>query len=184
MTATVPSIMPSRFAAGDTLKFKRSLSDYPATAWTLTYELRNASATVTLTGTADGADHLVEVAAATTAAWTAGRYAWRAYVTAGAERYEVERGTVEIDPDFAAIAATDTRSHAEKVLAAIEAVIEGRASKDQESYTIEGRSLQRTALEDLLRFRSRYQAEVERERRAERLRRGLGGGQRVQVRLA
>jgi hypothetical protein len=175
---------PTRHGAGDTLAVRRSLADWPATTWSLSFELRNAGASITIAATADGADHVVSVPAATTASWTAGRYHWRAYVTAGTDRHEVERGTIEIEPDFAAAGAADRRSHAEKVLDAIEAVIEGRASKDQESYTIAGRSLARTPIGDLLTLATRYRGMVEAERAAERLRRGIGGRRRVAVRLA
>lgn len=176
--------MPPRFAAGDTLRFRRSLSDYPAPAWSLVFELRNASAAVTITAAADGADHLVSEAPATTTAYTAGRYHWRAYASDGTDRFEVERGTVEITPDFSAAGAADRRSHAETVLDAIEAVIAGRATKDQEGYTIAGRTLNRTPIPDLLRLRDVYRSEVAGERQAERVRRGTGGRSRVLVRLA
>jgi hypothetical protein len=46
------------------------------------------------------------------------------------------------------------------MLAAIEAVIERRASKIQESYTIEGRALKYLSLDDLNRARARYRQEV------------------------
>lgn len=179
----IPPIVPSRVVAGDTIKFKLSLGDYPATVWSLTVELRGADGAITWTGVASGADHLVEVSAATSAAYTAGRYHWHAYVTASAERYHVDRGTIEIQPNFAAAGAADRRTHAETALDAINAVLESRASKDQESYSIAGRTLQRTPIADLIRLQSHYRAEVERERRAERMRRGLGGPSRVVVRL-
>lgn len=57
-------------------------------------------------------------------------------------------------------------SHAERVLVAIEAVIEGRASKDQESYKIGDRELVRTPLRDLLLLRDRYREDVRRARSA------------------
>lgn len=57
----------------------------------------------------------------------------------------------------------DVTTHATKVLAAIEAVIEGRATVDQQSYTIEGRTLQRTPMQDLLLLRDRYKREVAQE---------------------
>lgn len=180
----IATAIPSRIAAGDKVVFRRSLADYPADVWTLTVELRGAGGAYTWTGSNSAGDHLVEVAAATTALYSSGAYHWHAYVTSGADRRRVERGTLTIDPDFAELGAVDQRTHAEKVVASIEAVIEGRATKDQESYTIAGRSLARTPVADLLLLRDRYRAEIERERRAERMRRGLGGPRRVVARLA
>jgi hypothetical protein len=57
-------------------------------------------------------------------------------------------------------AGQDPRSHARKTLDAIEAVVEGRATKDQQAYTIGGRSLQRMPIKDLMYFRGVYRAEV------------------------
>ena len=39
-------------------------------------------------------------------------------------------------------------------------MIEGRASKDQQSYTINGRTLVRTSIAELLQLRKTYQDEV------------------------
>lgn len=76
-----------------------------------------------------------------------------------------------------------TQTHAERVLNAIEATIERRASTDQMSYTIDGRSLSRTPIADLLALRDRYKAEVAREKQAARLKNVRGGGRQVFVRF-
>lgn len=180
----IPTNEPMSVTAGDTVTWKRSLSDYLASAgWVLSYTLVNSAGKITITSTADGDDHLVSVLAATTAAWTAGEYSWQAYVTKGAERYQVDYGALEILPDFAQQTTHDGRSHVKTVLDSIEAVIEGRATKDQESYSINGRSLARTSVEQLLVFRDRYKAEYAREVRAERIRNGLGHSGRILTRF-
>ena len=72
MTATLE---PSRVTAGDTITWLRSLADYPASAgWVLSYTLINSAAKISITATASGADHLVTVAAATSAAYTPATY--------------------------------------------------------------------------------------------------------------
>jgi hypothetical protein len=56
-----------------TWKWKKNISDYPASEWTLTYYLRKDGATATsFNATADGDTHLVKVAAATTSGYAAG----------------------------------------------------------------------------------------------------------------
>jgi hypothetical protein len=86
----------------------------------------------------------------------------------------VEAGEVRIAPDLSAQGAgVDSRDHVRKVLDAIEAVIENRASIDQQSYQINNRSLQRTPLNELLKLRSRYRAELA-AKNASRKRRGMG----------
>jgi hypothetical protein len=69
------------------------------------------------------------------------------------------------------------------VLDAIEAIIEKRSTKDQDSYSIQGRSLGRTPIADLILLRDRYRAEWVREQRAERIRNGLGHSGVVKVRF-
>jgi len=69
------------------------------------------------------------------------------------------------------------------VLDAIEAVIENRATLDQESYQIGGRSLKRMPIADLMRLRQLYRAEVAGEEAAAKLAAGLGTARKVQVRL-
>jgi len=186
MTAAVPSIEPEAIVAGDTLAWSRSLADYPAGTWTLTYRARllGGTAEITIVAGASGTAHLVGVAAATSAGYTPGTYEWAAAVSSGSERHEIGRGLWVVKADPAALpAGFDGRSHARQVLEAIEAVIAGRATKDQAAYTINGRQLTRTPIPDLLLLRDRYKAEVAREEQADRLNRGLAPRNRLQVRF-
>lgn len=173
--------------AGDTLAFTTSVPDYPATdGWTLKYRLapRAAGTAIDIVASASGADYVVQVAASTTVNWATGFYTWTAFVESGAERYTVDRGQLEIRPASSTLAAgTDGRTHARTVLDAIEAVIENRATVDQESYAINGRSLKRMPISDLLKLRQIYRAEVAGEEAAAKLAAGLGVARKVQVRL-
>ena len=62
----------------------------------------------------------------------------------------------------------DTRSHVKKVLDALEAMIENKASKDQIYYMIEGRALSRIPPEDLLKWLGIYQQKYAEELNAEK----------------
>ena len=54
---------PEKLTSGVTWKLKKTLSDYPASEWTLTYYLRKDGATATsFSATANGDTYLVEVA--------------------------------------------------------------------------------------------------------------------------
>ena len=77
-------------------------------------------------------------------------------------------------PKISTNTSIDVHSHARIVLSAIEAVIEGRASQDQMSYSIAGRSLSRMPIDDLLTFRDRYKAEWNKEKRLQRGKAGKG----------
>jgi len=66
MAHTVPTAVPASLRAGDTATWLRSLADYPASdGWVLSYVLVKTGAQIAITATASGADHLVEVDAAT-----------------------------------------------------------------------------------------------------------------------
>lgn len=183
--ADTPTKEPGEVVAGDTWKWKRAdLADYPAgDGWTLTYYASNGDDKITASAVADGDAHVVTFSAANTANLAAGRYRLEGYVSKDAERYRVFAGSLKVEPDLTASGNIDARSHAEKVLDAIEAVIEVRATKDQSSYTIEGRTLSRTPIEDLIRLRDRYRNEVAREQARDRIRSGRSGGRQTLVRF-
>ena len=182
--ADTPTKEPTEVVAGDTWKWKRAdLADYPASAWTLTYYVSNSSGKINQAALAEGDAHVVTFAASATAALAAGRYRLEGYVAKDGERYRVFAGSLKVEPDLTASGSIDARSHAEKVLDAIEAVLEARATKDQSSYTIEGRTLSRTPIEDLLRLRDVYRNEVNRERALDRIRSGRPGGRQTLVRF-
>lgn len=82
---------------------------------------------------------------------------------------EVGSGQITIMPDLASAEAGYTaKTHAQRTLEAIEAVIEKRASMDQERYRINNRELYRTPIADLLKLRDLYRLEVAREQQAQR----------------
>ena len=190
MAAEIKTTEPPEIIKGDTLKWNRQdiSGDFPATTYTLTYEFRplgTAGVAFTIAAAADGANYSVSEAKATTAAYTAGAYEWAAYADDGTERYRLDSGTIKVLEDLASPAAGyDGRSHGRVVVDAIEAVIEGRATKDQESYTIAGRSLNRTPIADLLKLRDRYIDELKREDQAESVANGLASGRIVLTRFS
>ena len=178
---------PVQLVAGDTWKWTRELVDYPASdGWTLHYYFRGPNdAAFDFAATPAGDDHAVTVAATDTQTYTAGGYDWQAFASKGGERYKVDQGRLTVEANFAAPGAGfDPRPHPRRVLAAIEAVIEGRATKDQENYSIAGRSLSRTPIADLLRLRDQYRAEVARLDDAADLAAGLPSKRSVFVRFS
>ena len=181
MTAAIPIIEPTRIAKGDTVKWTRTLPDYPADdSWVLSYEFVNTTTRFAATGSASGSDHLVTLAAGTTSGYTAGTYDWRARVTKASEVYTVGTGRVTVDASFGA--AVDARSQARRTLEAIEAVLEGRADSSVQEYEIAGRRMKHITIPDLLVLRDRYRADVAREDAARRTAAGLPNPGRIYVR--
>lgn len=184
--------MRSSVVAGDTLKFLVTLADYPASAgWVLSYRLtpRAAGSALTFTASASGDDHQINVSAATTASWPSGDYTCGAWVSKSGERYVIdsEGGQVTVKPDPSALTSgSDTRTKAEIALAAIDALIQGKATQGDEQYRINGRELKSYPLPDLLKLQQRLRNDVDGERAAAGLLPlygGQGGPRRILVRM-
>lgn len=178
---------PAEIISGDRIAWKRTDldADYDTGSYSLSYSARlenSGSTEISISASESGDEYIVEVAAATSAAWTVGVYHWQAYITrtSDSERITVDSGTWEVFANRDA-ATSDPRSHAKIVLDAIESVIEGRASQDQMAYSIAGRSLSRMSIEDLILFRDRYRAEWKSELRRERRDNGLGTGATIKA---
>ena len=185
MAVTIPTTEPTEFVSGDTVCWTKSLADFPADEYELTYAFVTSDNQFTVTCVAAGTDHYAEITIADSAE-TVGVYRWHSYATLldDSERYQVGTGTCEVLTDFATeTSGYDPRTNAEKMLDAINAVLVGRASIDQESMSIQGRSLSRTPIADLLKLKSQVQVEVRRERAAERAVLGLATGQKIRTRF-
>lgn len=168
---TTPTTEPTELRAGDLWEWRREdlTSDYPASSWTLTYRFKNAAGGFEVVAAADGDAFESSVAAATSAAIAAGVYAWQARASNGLLVHTVDTGETKVLPNLfatSASTASDQRTHARRTLEAIEAVIEGRATTDQQAYAIGTRSLTRIPLPELLAFRDRYRMAVAREDQA------------------
>lgn len=172
---------PVELRAGVTLSVRNLLTAYPADGgWTLRVALRGPAA-INLVGTSDGVTHVLSADAATTAGWAPGTYAWAATLEHGLDVVDAGGSSFVIVPSMGSITAFYVATtHAERTLALIEAAIEGRIPKDQQSYQIGNRQLTRIPIADLIKLRSQYRAEVARDRRR---RSGFGSlmGQNVRV---
>ena len=187
-SSNYPETEPAQFTAGDRITWKRTDlgTDYAPASYSLKYSARleNSGATeIEITASESGSDYIVEVGQSTSASFKAGVYHWQAYITrtSDSERVTVDSGTWEVLANRD-VNASDPRNHVKRVLDSIEAVIEGRATRDQENYSIQGRSLSRTPIPDLLILRDRYKAEYVREQRAERIKNNLGHSGIIKVR--
>lgn len=186
-----PQKEPSTLVLGDYWAWKRDdLADtYPIGSYALTYEFHEDSGgggshKFTLTATEANDTYYIEAASSSTTSYTVGDYIWEAYITktADSNRVMVDSGRTTITQNLADTNA-DLRSHAKKVLDSIEAVIEGRASIDQSSMSIAGRSLSRMSVDELMTFRDRYRAEYLKEIKLARIRNGQGTGNTPKVRF-
>ena len=171
--------VPKEFSKGESLTFKKSFADYPASSgWTLVYNFRGAGTGFNQSATADVDDFIVTIAAATTEATTAGRYYYQGFASKGAENILVDSGEVNILPALAAITVDeifDGRSQVKKDLDAVEALLRGKLSKDQQSYVIRNRQLVRIPIPELRMLRDDLKQQYYLELRAEQRKAGEGG---------
>lgn len=186
MSITPLTSEPASIHAGDTISWTISLPDYPASSgWTLKYKAVCAAGYFAIVSSASGDDHAISVAKATSAAYTPGTYTLAKYVESATELITLAELTLLVKPGLSTkTAAFDSRSHVKKVLDAVEAVLEARASLDQQELTINGIVLKRMNVADLLKFRSLYANYYRQELAADTLSQGFGTGiGKIRVRL-
>jgi hypothetical protein len=187
-SSNYPETEPLKIISGDRAAWKRTDlgTDYAPASYSLKYSARlegSGATSFDITASESGSDYIVEVSQSTSTAYTTGTYHWQAYIirTSDSERLTVDSGIWEIIANRDT-ANSDPRNHIKIVLDNIEAVLEGRSSKDQENYSIQGRSLSRTPIPDLMVLRDRYKAMHVQEQRAERIKNNLGHSGIIKVR--
>lgn len=162
MAPTIPSTPPASFRAGDTVKFTVEHADYSATdGWAILYTV-NGPVKKTGISVSSGTSTTVTLSAANSAALTPGTYTWQITATKDGERYTVAAGVVSVTPDIST--ATTLQSQDEKELGYLNAEIGARAQSDHTEYVIEGRSLKREPLVELLEWRDKLRARIKRRR--------------------
>lgn len=126
---------------------------------------------VSVDGAVEGEDIVFDLVAADTESFATGQYFYQ--VTAEADpdlRSFITEGTLWVKAYVSGDSPADLRSVAEKILAAIDARIQGKATADQQSYMIQSggmtRSMSHLSMEDLLLARKLYASIVSQERRA------------------
>ncbi len=162
MAFQVPSTEPQTLTAGTTWQWTTSPADFPASeAWTLAYKFISAATTISVSASIVSGVYTVSVAAATTANYIPGRYQWTSYVTLAGVTHVVATGYLDVFPNPATSRATDTRSHARKVLESLYALKESHVTGGAIiSYSVGGRSVTRGSIAELNRDIVTYEARV------------------------
>lgn len=172
-SSDLPQSFPVEIAIGETLDWEKAFDDYPADEWTVTYYVRGAGTGFDVLGTAsadDGTTHVFSVPAATTATMTAGRYHYQAIAVKGSAKSRVDEGRSLAKASLALLATAttyDDRSTAKKIVDAIDAMMLGGASIDQQEYMISAggsqRMLKRLSRVEMIEVRRYYARIVRRE---------------------
>lgn len=159
---------PARLYAGDSWAWEIPDPDaYPSYAYALSYALAPEAGGTVVAVEAEAPSLVAvafKVAATLTAPLAPGRWRWSLFAADIALdiRAVLAGGTFDLLPD-PLTATGDARSAARRIFDAIDATIEGKVTKDAQSYAIEGRTIARMPLPDLLAARDRYARIVRRE---------------------
>lgn len=169
--------VPARLIAGNfwTWRADGFLATYPPHLYNLTYIITpragGAPIECPAIGSSDG--WLVEVNSDVTSVFGAGAYVWSLVVERLSDQARVNVCSGQIGISGNPALGADTRTQAKRLLDAVNATLEGRAVKDVDSYSIEGRALTRVPFEVLRATRARLMREVRAEQSTGR--RGQGG---------
>jgi len=173
---------PTSITAGDSATWDRYIPNYLASSgWTAYYYLVNNDNNYEIESSAFGDTHRVELLTADTQAFAAGRYRFQLKVKKDSQVITVSGGSIDILPDFSG-GPLDGRTESEAALEAIRATIAKKASKDQLSITVEGRTIQRMSFEDLIKAERYLESVVAREKKMLEGR-PVGGVQKINVRF-
>lgn len=189
--ALAPEGEPSEVVVGDFIQWKRSdlVADYPPSLYTATYVARitgGGASEIQLTGTNynSGEAYLFTVTSAESANFTAGYYHWQLEIVRNSDsnRIVVDRGafTAIVDLD---VNNADPRTHDEIMLTKIQSLLENRADGDVESYSIQGRSLTKIPIKELIEWERYYRDRVNRQKQMENIKLGRKTSNTVKVRF-
>jgi hypothetical protein len=174
--------IPARLIAGDTLTATVSYADYTSGdgyALALVIAL-GAGVAKSIALAASGDDWTLTGAATETQSWKPGPRRWAVQATLSGAVTTIDQGVLEVLPS--PLGGYDSE-HVERVLAALEAVLEDRASDDQKAFTIGSRAIELLTPAELMEWRDRYRAELAEVRRNLRAKTGRPGGGRLLLRF-
>ncbi|WP_299947750.1 hypothetical protein [uncultured Microbulbifer sp.] len=176
-------IEPRKLIAGDSVSWNRTLSGYlPSDGWTLSYRLVSLNNSYEISSSGNGNEHRVALTGTDTENWVEGEYSLVAWVSKGDDRHTISQARVRVMPNPAS-ANYDPRSFNEKVLAELEKLLQGKASKDRQTVTVDGQTIGRYTWPELMQAEKFYRGRVNRHRRRQREKRTGRTSNRVLVRI-
>lgn len=185
-----PEGEPEQVVVGDFIQWKRSdiAVDYPPSLYSAEYVARvtgGGSNEIKLPATEVDGYYLFTVESSESSSFAAGKYHWQLEITqtSTGNRRVLDTGAfdaiVDLDDNQA-----DPRLHAERMIAKIETILEGKADSDVSNYSIAGRSISKMTFEELTSARDKYRAEVVSHTVKDRARRGKSTGSTIKVRFS
>ena len=164
----IPEKEPVTIYKGETIVWNRKdLTDYPVGSYAMSWSARlesNGGTAFTATVTEVDDYYKFTLDNSNTGGYTTGDYFWVLKVTQSSDSEEliIDSGKITVKDNYFG-STGDTRSHAKIMLDKIESILEGRADADVSSYSIQGRSLSKISINELLQWRDYYKAEYQKE---------------------
>lgn len=154
--------IPPQFVLGDTLIIDIAPGDYPPPAYALQLVFISSTGKVVVASTPSDGNHRFTV---DTVPFSSGRHDYQLKAVGTGYRRTLLTGftTAQVDLASDTVATFDGRSHAKKVLDALEAVIEGRASKSQLKHEFDGIAIEHMDLQQQVALRDKYRLKYQRE---------------------
>lgn len=152
---------PVEIVQGTGYSWTREFGEYDS-SYTLTYELRGLTSTLTVTGT-PSTSWSISITPTQSAALVSGPYVWQAFVSKGSDRFVVDSGSLIVTADLGASTTAESRTPARRRLAIYRAMLENVA------YI---KTLAPESIEALERVMKSLEWDVKREEDAEKLKRG------------
>lgn len=155
----VPKVEPTMFIGSTTVYWSQ---EWPFTDSNIQYLIQNIKdmkTTKTLTGTAIDGGYRFMLDDAAFADLAKGDLRWtkQAVRTSDSAVTPIGSGSMKFfDAD------QDRRTHSEIMVTKLQSLIEGRADHDVDSYSIGSRSITKMSIEELIKWRDYYRAEVQR----------------------
>lgn len=130
-------MIPTSFTSGENIEWTKTLADYPAPDWVVTYYLRGPGS-LDVEGVGDGSVHTFTVTPEDSEI-APGRYFYQGFAVKGStDNKLVDEGTLDVKKALSTVTgAFDGRSDNEKALAAIRAALKGTADDGVQSYVVQ-----------------------------------------------
>ncbi len=183
---------PTEIISGDFYEFDVVSADYPASdGWTLrvTYSSPTVLKRVTAATADNGTDYTVTISVTDSTAMTAGVYSVVEVVEKPAsgtvtERHTINAYQVTVKANIAAAsAATDTRSHAKKMLDLIQTAMEASAGREYVAISVDGQQTQLRPWVEMRKEEAYWQSKVDAEEAKGRAALGLATGRNYHIRF-
>jgi hypothetical protein len=188
-SANAPTREPDNIKKGALTQWSRPdfSQDYPPSEYNLLFTALSECGDhrITAVSAANGSgDHAFSLSSGTTGQYYPADYRYQVEIQriSDSERVFAYSGSITVTPDFDR-ASEDPRSHAAIMLSKVESILEGRADKDVSSYSINGRSLTKMGIDELIRLRGMYRQEVKNEKSAEDVANGRASQATIKVRF-